>query len=60
MIYLLLIDRYMCKKETLKISPNCLVEVVYYLKLVFHLPYDKGVTPSKALLHLSLILCIVA
>ena len=43
----------MCKKTTyskfhlaVKID---LVEVVYYLKQVFHLLYDKSATPAEAL-----------
>ena len=32
-----------------------LVEVVYYLKQVFHLLYDVSVTPAEALLRLNMI-----
>ena len=32
-----------------------LIAVVYYLIKVFHLLYDKSVTPVKALLYFSLI-----
>ena len=53
----------MCKKTTffklhltVKID---LVEEVYYLKQLFHLLYDLGVTPVEALLYFSLILYIV-
>ena len=37
-------------------SLNCLVEVVYYLKQVFHLLYNKGVTSVENLSYISLIL----
>ena len=35
------------------------VEIVYYLKQVFHLLYDKSVMPADALLCFSLVLKIV-
>ena len=40
------------------ISLNRLVEVVYYLKQVFHLVYDKSVTPAEELFYFYLILWI--
>ena len=50
----------MCKKKTffkfrlaVKID---LVEVVYYIKNVFHLLYDESFMPAEALLYFSLIL----
>ena len=53
----------MCKKTTfltfhftVKID---LVEIVYYLKQVFHLLHDESVTSAEALLYFSLILLIV-
>ena len=39
-----------------KIYFNCLAEVVYYLKLVFHLLFDKSLTSAEELLYFSLIL----
>ena len=48
------------RKQLFNISPNCLVEVVYYLKQLFHLLYDIYVTTAETLLHFSLILLIVA
>ena len=48
------------RKNFFNISLNCLVEVVYYLKQVFHLLYDISVTPAEELLYFSLILLIVA
>ena len=33
-----------------------LVEEVYYLKQVFHLLYDKSVTPAETLLYFPIIL----
>ena len=51
------IDCYMCKKTFFHINVKIdLVEVAYYLKQVFHLLYDKSVTPAVALLYFSLIL----
>ena len=51
----------MRKKEiffhlTVKIN---LVEAVYYLKQVFHLLYDKSVTPAEELPYFHLILKII-
>ena len=47
------IDRYMCKKTTLEklhlIVKVDLVVVVYYLKLLFCLLYDKGIKTAGAL-----------
>ena len=46
----------MCKKTTcFKFTVEIdLVEVVYYFKQVFHLLYDKGVTPAEALLFFNI------
>ena len=54
-IYFTLIDT--CARKRLFInSLSCLFEVVYYLKQVFRLLYDKSVSPAEALHHFSLIL----
>ena len=52
----------MCMKKTLTFhlaDKIDLVEVVYYLKQVFHLLYDKSDMLAEALLYFSLILWIV-
>ena len=43
------------KKSQLTVKMD-LVDVVYYLKQVFHLLYNKNVMPADALLLFSLIL----
>ena len=53
----------MCKKATslnfhLTITID-LAEVIYYLKQVFHLLYDKSVAPAEVLPYFSLIIIII-
>ena len=45
-----------CARNVYFISLNRLVEVVYQLKKVFHLLYNKSVMPVEALLYFSITL----
>ena len=53
--YFALIDTC-ARKQLFQISFNCLVEVNYYLKQVFHLLCHKSVTPAEELHYFFLIL----